>query len=264
MPKQLMTASPGWPVLEVIGRVSVPEKALDHRFVKEVVSALADGAEDASLEAPVAGTLDSHVCELYGWGPNVSPHVDRTGYVYLACLNEGESLLHALHLGKASSVTLLRGDVVRLWDHAHHWTEDSNYRVAAFVGSFEAPKDTQALRMIADGIRALANGDYYGAPRASHGLVTVQEDECYAAVWESGTYEPMLLGDAKAHGRYIIGCARCGRPASSIDPHWPYFWDHNRCRNCDGSKCHSGPLRCEPCLGGGSTSEQRPATRPRR
>lgn len=216
--------------------IQVPDLVMSHRFVREieaVVQVVTEGDESGS---PVAGTTNTKGCELYGWGPDVAPHADRTGFVYLVCLNDGESTLHTLQHGVHTQVALRRGAVVRLWDSAEHWTTDEVARVAAFVGSFSEPRDAVAMEVLSAGINALARGDYYGAPRCAPGFVVLRQDECYVADWEHSTYEHMLLADAKAQGKHIIECAHCGAPAIRIDDHWPYFWDGNKCGACISTK----------------------------
>lgn len=219
------------PALEVIGMIDVPDQVLSHRFVKElsaVVEVVTDGDEDGS---PVAGTDNTKSCELYGWGPNVAPHCDRTGFVYLVCLNDGVSQLHAVHHGNGFSVDLRRGAVVRMWDGAEHWTEDDGNRVAAFAGAFATPDDAKAMDVLTAGIGALSRGEYYGSPRCARGFIALLNDECYVADFGDCTYSPMLIDDAKEKGLYIIDCA-CGAPAVRVDHHWPYSMDGCKCKSC--------------------------------
>lgn len=222
------------PALAPVGVIQIPDTVLAHRFVVEIEAVVHVVTNSDEVGSPVAGTSNTKACELYGWGPDVAPHADRTGFVYLVCLNDGDSTLHALHDGEHTSVTLRRGEVVRLWDGAEHWTQDETARVAAFVGSFKEPQDAEALAVLTAGVGALGRGDYYGAPRCSPGFVVPRKDECYVANWEASTYEHMLLSDAKAQGRHIIECACCGAPAIRVDGHWPYFWDGNKCGTCLG------------------------------
>lgn len=42
-------------------------------------------------------------------------------------------------------------------------------------------------------------------------------------------WQRMTLARAKKEGRKIITCAKCKRPAISIDHHWPCENEHNYC-----------------------------------
>lgn len=221
--------------LDIIGRLEVPDQVLRHRFVLEALGAATVLADNDDPNHRVVGTLETKTCELYGWGANVPPHRDNTGWTYLVMLNEGISYVHcrlkALATGNGPSAVIraVQGDVIRLHDCHEHWTEDAAPRVAAFVGSWPSPDDSAALPILEAGIKALATGDYYGAPRVREGFQALQPDECYAANEYVTEYSPMLRTDAVARGFHVLHCAKCDEPACRIDSHWPYFWDGNRC-----------------------------------
>lgn len=219
---------------EVIGRIEIPDSVLKHRFVVEV-EACAKMFESASdVHHQVVGTGNTRRCELYGWAPNVDAHVDRTGYVYLCCLNPGLGELVAWDMDdntEAAVVELQVGAVIRLNDHVLHWTEDKGYRLAAFAGVWQWPADDEAMAILRGGIEALARGDYYGAPRVRPGFRILLADECLVPNAAHDELEPALLADAKRRGLLIEQCGQCRKPAVRPDRQWPYFRDQSRCRD---------------------------------
>lgn len=219
-------ASVEW--LQVVAKLHIPPHIEHHRHMKEALDALNLVEQLVEDEARVVGTTNTQSCELYGWAPDIARHIDKTGYVYFACLNPGESTIYASQDGKTSCVKANQGDVIRLWDHAEHWTQDEASRVAIFIGSFRAPADNQAIEAISMGIAALANGNYYNSPRVSSGYRQIASDECIAATSNFQSYEHMLVSDALAQNRYVIRC-HCGEPAMRVDNHWPYHDDRSLC-----------------------------------
>jgi hypothetical protein len=219
--------------LQVIGQLAIPSSVLDHRFAREAMANAMLLEKNDDVQRQVVGTENTRACELYGWMPNVDSHVDKTGFVYLACLNEGTSWVHLwpdLAHDDLLSVELQPGTVVRMNDHFEHWTEDKGPRIAAFVGSFDRPDDALALSILTDAVAALARGDYYGAPRVRSGFRVVLPDECYAANAAMDALDLMLLEDARRQNRLIELCAKCSQPAVRVDNHWPYHVDQSRCR----------------------------------
>lgn len=218
--------------LAMIGHIPIPLDVLFHRFFHEalgIVELMTKKVEQGESLEPVVGTGNTHEVELYGWAPHVPPHEDQTGYVYLVPLNDGRSTLNVWIDEIPECVRLLPGVVVRLNDYARHWTEDTNPRVCAFLGSFDTPCDAEALAKLEAAITLLAEGAYYGAPRVREGFRVLLPDECIVANEQFDDTEVMLLADAKAEGRLILPCGKCHRPAVIMDDKWPYHSEMNRC-----------------------------------
>lgn len=222
------------PPLASVGRIDVPDSVRDHRFAVEALAncMVAETRDDPG--ARVVGTVNIKRPELYGWGPNVLEHTDRTGYVYLAPLVlTGTSTLFVRHGGRPKRIALQVGRVVRLDDHVPHWTVDDGRVVCAFVGSFDWPCDADAVAALRDGVAALARGDYYDAPRVAPGCRVMLRDECLAWREDPDDVRPMLLADAKRDGYVIEKCGKCKtRNAARLDHHHPYFAEGNRCMRC--------------------------------
>lgn len=218
------------PVIEVVGKVPVPDAVLKHRFFIEALgnATIANEREDAVSR--VVGTANTKTPELYGWGANVDRHIDNTGFMYLLPLQVDRSTLYALHGEQFFEQRLQVGDVVRLWDWAPHWTEDAAPAVAAFVGSFELPQDEIAVQALTRAVGALAKGVYAGAPRVGPGYRLVMDDECWATTGLDEDAQVMLVADAKARGLMVVPCCQCTRPAMVMDEKWPYFADGCLCR----------------------------------
>jgi hypothetical protein len=219
--------------LEVIGHIVVPAGVMLHRFAREAYACARLAAEKIkareSLES-VIGTANTKKVELYGWAPNVDSHADKTGIVYLVALNSGKTTVNVLQGDDAISVELPRGTVVRLDDHATHWTEDNRVRVCAFIGSYDEPHDAEAITLLQAGVAALARGDYYGAPRVRDGFRVLMDDECLVLNSDGDGVDTVLHADALTMNEFIVSCAACEAPAVRLDSHFPYQWDMNRCR----------------------------------
>lgn len=212
--------------IAVVGHIEIPPAVLEHRFVREALAIVTMFEEDEERVERVIGTPNSGKCELYGWATCIPPHVDNKGLVYLVALTDGDSFLHT----EDSEARLLPGTVVRLNDFRQHWTVDERPMVCAFVGVYDDPEDEQAMQILRDGVAALARGDYQGAPRVGPGFRVLLDDEGLVCVdYCDMTVEPMLLADAKARGLEPEACAECGRPAVTLDQHWPYHQENNRC-----------------------------------
>lgn len=214
--------------LAAVGRLSIPPEALEHRFTVEAL-AVARSRESEELER-VIGTDNSGRCELYGWAPHVAPHADGFGFVYLVCLNEGETSICARDASdEVYEVFAPAGAVIRLDDRMVHWTADTAVRVAAFVGHFPEPVDEVAIAQLEAGIAALSKGLYAGAPRVRDGFRVLLDDECWSATTLDDELETTLLREAKAAGRWIEMCSYCGNAAVRPDPKWPYSISLSRC-----------------------------------
>lgn len=211
-----------------VGRIDVPASVLAHRFYAEAkANALLRDRE--GVDERVIGTKNLQQVELYGWGSNVGRHVDKTGYVYLLPLTASPT--SKVHCAGQHWLRVEPGRVIRLWDHAVHWTTDSGPCVCAFVGAYQEPDDEAALALLRSGVDALARGDYYGAPRVRGGFRVMMDDECLVATDDMSDAQTALHADALAQGRFVIPCSRCERPAIRLDRHWPYHWESNRCRH---------------------------------
>lgn len=220
--------------IELVGRIEIPPTVLKHRFVREAEANAMLRHRKQDVRQQVVGTANTKACELYGWMANVDSHVDNTGFMYAAALNEGLSTIAAVEPGGGwivSTVEVRQGDVFRLNDHCTHWTEEASYRVAIFVGSWDEPCDAHAVELLRAGVATLARGDYYGAPRVRDGFRALLPDECLVPNEAFTALEPALLADAKAKGLLIEQCGQCGKPAIRPDKNWPYFSDHSRCRD---------------------------------
>lgn len=219
--------------LQIVGRLPIPPAALAHRFYTEAHACAELFAEQQDVHSQVVGTANTRKPELYGWAPNVDSHADKTGWVYLVCLNEGRTVVSVDATGDMESIATAQldaGVVVRLNDHCTHWTEDDQARVALFVGSWPEPADTEALAMLAAGLAALETGSYYGAPRVRDGFRALLADECLAADADIEDLETMLLADAQREGRLIELCGKCDAPAVRPDEKWPYHSEMSRCK----------------------------------
>lgn len=218
--------------LQVVGRIDVAQSVAGHRFVIEALAAayVADTSEDRIEGDVVVGTLNTQQVELYGWGRHVGEHVDTTGFVYLVALTDGFSTLNVrTRKGEIYCQRLPVGTVVRLDDYEVHWTEDEKPRACAFLGSYAAPCDAAAVRLLQNAVNTLARGDYYGAPRVQQGFRAMQADECYVPNADWTFCDPMLLADARAQGKHVETCAHCDTPAVRIDSKFPYYSDANAC-----------------------------------
>lgn len=159
--------------LGAVGRISVPSLALKHPHVMEALALARVFANDDTRLERVIGTDNKQAelgCQLYGWGCNVAPHRDRTGFVFFVPLVVHQSAV-CTNFG---AVRLRRGTVYRLNDHVLHWTEDSAPVVCAFVGPFNFPHPAPAIEHLRHGIEALASG-VPDAPRVRSGFRVLEE-----------------------------------------------------------------------------------------
>lgn len=224
--------------LAIVGQLQVPDSVMRHRFAREALGCatiMRKNYDEGDSQEQVVGTANNGIVELYGWAPNVAAHADRTGYIYLATINDGESSLGALnsrtlHPGAIpDSVRLTKGRVVRLDDHCPHWTFDYQTRVCVFLGSFRKPADDEAVILLQAAVDALAAGSYYDAPRVSGGFRVLLPDECLVPDDAFTACKPMLLADAISNNAYFEPCSHCVKPAVRLDHHWPFDASNNRC-----------------------------------
>lgn len=213
--------------LQVVGSIPIPPSVIKHRFVREALAVVNLFSEDDERVERVVGTLNNKKCELYGWATSVIAHTDKTGFVYLLPLNDGNSVIYT----KSHEIHLKIGEVIRLNDFHRHWTVDEFPVVCAFIGSFDEPNDEKAMAILQAGITALANGDYYDSPRVREGFQAMLDDECFAIVDSIEDPEQMLISDALVCGLWIETCGECSEPAIKLDSHYPWFTDQNKCRN---------------------------------
>jgi hypothetical protein len=218
-----------------VGEIAVPRLALKHPHV-QMASALATvfsadperveriiGTENGRKGAPIPD------CQLYGWGPNVKRHDDRTGFVYFTPLLVRHSRVYAVdwrRRERATSVLLERGTVYRLYDFADHWTRDSAPVVCAFAGPMPFPQDRVAITRLQEGINALARGDRR-APHVKRAFQIPLRGQCWADT-PDGT-DVVLIEEAKREGWLIARCALCERFAVRVDQYFPYQHELSRC-----------------------------------
>lgn len=223
------------PPLEVIGHIKIPESVFSHRFYTEcnaVVDLFQRKIADKVSREPVLGTANNHEVELYGWAQSVAKHTDNTGIIYFVALNDGESLVIANDGNKEVVTELKKGTVVRMDDYIPHFTFDDQPRICAFIGSYAEAQDALAMRKLRKGIKSMAAGKYYGAPRVQSGFRVILPDECYVMTKDCESVELMLVEDAKKKRRFIEKCGLCDGLAVKIDNKYPWFTDMNRCREC--------------------------------
>lgn len=212
--------------LEVICTLAVPENIASHRFVREA-SKIVDLL--AGRDERVIGTRNAKRCEIYGWSPNIPPHADSTGFMYAMPLLMEESVVYLNDGEFEHAIEIAPGSVFRMDDRMRHWTHDAGNVVALFLGSFGEPCDASAMLEFGRATRALAAGEYYGAPRVSQGFHVLLDDECYVHNIATNDVETMLIEDARRDDALIIQCAKCDAPATRIDQHFPHMQGMNRC-----------------------------------
>lgn len=216
--------------LSVVGQLDVPAAALQHYHVVEALacaSVLTDGRER------VVGTTNDAArepaLELYGWAPCVQPHTDGFGWVYFCPLSMRLSKVSAKWGKGVATCHLRRGAVYRLDDRVKHWTRDAGPTCALYYGFLKAPNDQLAINTIRLGIAMLRLGSRQ-APRVKFGFRCPAPWECWVDTKDGR--ELMPLADAKRRRLFIATCSEtgCHEPAYSIDRHFPYHQEHNRCR----------------------------------
>lgn len=210
--------------LEKVGQMRVPAVAKTHRFVTECLAAVRTMGDKGG----VLGTDDSGVPELFGWQPQVKPHVDASGFVYFMPIIAQGGWVCANVEDTVIELPLRCGTVYRLDDEMLHWTRGDGLTVGLFVGSYQAPEDALAIALLADGLAALAAGLYDQAPRVGRDFRTVLHDECL--VYRGETYTHRLLSEALRDAETIVQCAHpgCHHPAVVVDRYFPSF-AHNSC-----------------------------------
>jgi len=206
--------------LRCVGEIAVKPVAAQHPHVRE--AAACASVLVSSEQSGVIGTENTAACELYGWRPNIGPHVDNTGFVYLAPIRVGRSSVR-IH---GVTLNIRIGGVYRLNDWVRHWTRDSELVVALFVGSFEKPCDARAISILQQGAFDLAH-KWHSAPRSRPGFRVPLEREVWADT--NGGPELLPLDDARRRGLMIARCGKCSRYAAKLDPHFPYMVDLNLC-----------------------------------
>lgn len=224
----VVAASP-YPALAAVGQIHVGRRAFRHRHYLEALALTQVFDADAERVERVIGTANKERprAQLYGWGRNVAPHRDGTGWIYLVPLTLGRSVLHVGRL----ALELEAGVVYRMNDFARHWTFDDAPVVCLFAGVFEGPRDARALRMLRRGALQLGLRDRH-APRVSQGFRVPLGGECYADPHLQGDRRLCRLALAKRKGWVVADCSVCGAPAVRLDTHWPYLADYNRCGRC--------------------------------
>jgi hypothetical protein len=218
--------------LEVIGHIHVPHMVYEHRFYREAMAVVRNSQRKVNAhetKEKVIGTANTRMPELYGWAKHVEAHRDETGIIYFVALNPGKSLVVTVSeaIGE-TSIVLNLGDVVRMDDHARHFTHDDKARICSFIGSYHSFHDYEALTKLQQSVDALAAGDYYGAPRVSRGFRVLLRDECYV-LDDNDDLQVMLHKDAVKKEMIVATCNECDRPAARLDNKWPWFNDYNRC-----------------------------------
>lgn len=217
-------------MLDMIGKMIVPPSVRTHRFFAECLAAI-KVIETNELRGGVVGTGNTKQPELYGWRPNVLPHVDKSGIVYFmpVVVNGGTICAGDFDRNVYADFPLELGAVYRLDDREYHWTTDDSYTVCIFLGSFEQPNDYLAMQSLSAALAKLAAGEYYGAPRAGRGFRAVLADECL--IDNGDSYDYKLLTDATKDNDLILTCSvkDCNDTAVFADRYYPYFAEQNRC-----------------------------------
>lgn len=213
--------------LQVIGKLHVPQSAKDHRFVLECLAAARTMEEGPG----VLGTEDSGRPELFGWQPNVKPHVDMTGFVYFMPIisNGGFVCVSEFEGEEEICLPIQCGTVYRLDDRECHWTRDDSITVGLFLGSYDEPNDAGAMALLSAGLSALCDGLYYETPRVGFDFRVVMHDECLVQIGKS--YEYQLISDAEKNSQSIVHCSQCGcsKHAVVVSRYFPSFPHENRC-----------------------------------
>ena len=66
----------------------------------------------------------------------------------------------------------------------------------------------------------------------SNGMVFVEVDDGHGGTW----WRRIARKEAEDRGLSIILCSMCDKPAVSLDHHWPYDDDLNRCEKHHGKR----------------------------
>lgn len=216
-----------------VADLPIPRRVYEHYHF---VEALACATILTGKKERVIGTTNDarfgrdRVLELYGWAPGVAPHTDGFGWVYLLPLACRRSSVHAIRGSRGVDLRLRRGAVYRLDDRALHWTRDAAPVVALYVGWFRRPADVTALAELERGLELLAANASH-APRVKQGFRCPAPWELW--VQKPGEDERVVASkeEAAANPSWAIArCALCAHPAYSVDRHFPYQDEQNRCR----------------------------------
>jgi len=219
-------------------RLSIPPRALRHRFVTEakIVAKVLQTSKD-STSMGVIGTGNTYRAELYGWSNPVSTHVDSAtdGWIYgciLKCAPSEKIFAICPKSGVRLSFDSAPGRVFRLNEHFPHWTEGRGITLCLFVGVYGIPQDDLAIKVLSRGIARLAAG-VQTAPRVSRGFRVLLDGECWATKdSENAHIIPKRYLD---RGWIRLECCECGGDAVKIDHHFPYSAVHY-CTKCPCAK----------------------------
>ena len=216
--------------LAAVGSITIPDRALTHPYVGYAHALSRVFAIDPERVERVIGTNNKQQTlsvQLYGWGPNVQPHRDDTGFIYFAPMIVERTSVHT----RRDTVELKRGTVYRLYDFAEHWTLDTAPVVCAFIGPYHFPLDAEALVMLQDGVDALARRARW-APQVRESFRLPRRGEVYAYRHDVDGTELVDLANARANGWLIARCELCERFAVRVDKFFPMYADLNRCARC--------------------------------
>jgi hypothetical protein len=221
--------------------LSIGRNATSHTFVRECLEGVALMRRERSRTGRVIGTENTRRPELYGWANPVEPHMDNVQgdrYVY-GMLLRGRCEIFCLdpEYGHQYSYHLTPGAIFRLNDRLPHWTRGRTDSACIFVGCWPEPQDETAFELLARGLRRLESGTPT-APRVAPGARALPG---YVWIYNFRTNSPLHVRQAVAARIERAGdntwwllatCAKCDKPAVTLDHHFPIYQDGNTCGGC--------------------------------
>jgi hypothetical protein len=214
-------------ILKIVGNFPVSESVLNHKHIAATKAVL---NTKHRFTDPVVGTQNKKGVELYGWHPNVAPHVDRTGFMYFMPLFESTGTINAFleRSGDPVELPLVAGNIYRMFDYASHWTTgETDRQIALFIGAFDSPMDNFAINRLKNGLRLLELNSVY-APKTSFSTKMALDDEVFVETSVLG--KTRLINKIYAAKHKIITCAYCEKPAMILDSYYPYEIAKNKCK----------------------------------
>lgn len=147
--------------LALVHQAEINQSVLQHVHVKHAMKLLED--VDSMRGRVIKTNKSSRKVEIYGWGRNISEHIDGEGYTYIMPINPGKTVIHVTNRaspvpGDEFKLVIKAGDIIRLDDRWHHWTEDTRKRLALFLGCYKRPNDQDAIKKMTEAIDLLKGG----------------------------------------------------------------------------------------------------------